>query len=150
MDPPVINEGGSDKAKKDEIPPGAYVERQVFCYCMPFKCMVIFIGIALIFDCFWETVQLIFIVINPHFESIYALLFGLILIPILVSAVFFIVWFCKDSKGTRALLPIGLIMAAIASFLLFLWIMVYILSIYPEKAVYISDYEKGHSSYSSE
>ena len=116
---------------------------------MPFKCLVIFTAIALFADFFFEFVNLLFIIFNPHFEAIYPLLFGLILIPILVAGIFFICWLCNDSKATRNLLPIGLIMSAIASFLLFVWILVYIEAIYPQKAVYLSEYEKGHYSYTS-
>ena len=118
---------------RQNIPAGDYVETQKFCFCMSLKCGIIFLAVFLIVNFLLEIVNLAVIASNEHFDSIYPTVYGIILIPIGVSVAFFIVWFCKDSKATRGLLPIGILLACIASLLLFIWIIVYISFMYNEK-----------------
>ena len=118
----------------------------MFCCCMSLKCGIIFIGIILIIDFFLECLNLYFIAENPYFDSIYPTIFAIILIPLAVVCGFFFYWFCKDSRESRKLLPIGLIIGAIAELALFIWIIVYICFIYQPKSVYVNKWDKQEYS----
>ena len=108
---------------------------------MPLKCGILFLGIVLQIDFVLESINCLFIFLNPYFDMIYGIVFAILLVGLLVPSIFFIMWYCKDNRDTRKLLPIGLIIAAVASLLLFLWILIYILVIYKYPYIYIGTSE---------
>ena len=109
---------------------------------MSLKCGIIFFGVILIGDALLETINLVIITQNEYFDSIYPLIFGVLLIFYFTAAAFFIYWFCKDSQTSRGYLPMALIFAAIGALCLGLWIIIYICCIYPHKQVYVNKYDR--------
>ena len=82
-------EGGSD------IPDGDYAEKRQFCYCFSLKCGVILVGILISVDLCIEIINLAFISLNVYFDTVYPVVYGLILIPLLVAAGFFIHYYAS-------------------------------------------------------
>ncbi len=72
---------------------------------------------------------------------------GLIFIFAIAAFLYFHYLVQRDSPSTRSIIPWSLIIAAIVSFLIVIWIIVYILYIYKHDKVYIVYYDKKDSKY---
>ena len=142
-DNPVPAEMAAPSANPNQIPAGDYVERRKFCYCMSLKVGIILIGILIIVDLVIEVINLIFISQNEYFDSVYPSIYGFILLPMVAAVALYIYYYSsRDSHSTRSNLPIALILATITSFLLVIWIIVYISAIYPKEKVYVNKWDK--------
>lgn len=110
---------------------------------MPLKIGIIVAGALIIIDCVLEILMLYFITQNDYFDKIYPMVYFLILLPLFAAAGLFIYYYAtKDSPFARSNLPIALILAVISSFLLFFWILIYILAIYPRDQVLVGKFDK--------
>ena len=135
---------------EDEGPkPGDYVENGKFCYCFSIKCGVIFFSILLIVDFFLECYDLVVILQNEYFATMYGGVYAALVVVFFAGAVLVGIYLVmKDSQWTRALIPWGFLLAAIANFLIAIWIIVYICVIYDKDKVYVAT--SGLDSSSSE
>merc|ERR1719329_1472679 len=88
---------------------------------------------------------------NENWDPIYFQVYVVILVLIFVSVVLVGIWlFPKDSATTRAILPWGFLVFAIANFILFFWVFIYLVLIFPSDEVYVErnrfikyDHEEG-------
>ena len=136
-DPPAMG------ADPNAVPAGDYVERRKFCYCMSLKVGIILIGVLIIVNLVIEIINLIFISQNEYFDMVYPSIYGFILLPMVAAVALYIYYFSsRDSHSSRSNLPIALILATITSFLLVIWILVYIGAIYPKDKVYVNKWDK--------
>ena len=89
-------------------------------------------------DFFIQCLNAYYVYDNEHFDAIYFQGYVAILCLYLVAIILVSIYlFPMDSPTTRAFLPWGFLVAAIASFALVLWIIIYITSIYDDDDVYI-------------
>ena len=130
--------------------PGEYVEQGKFCYCCTTKCGIITIAILLIIDFCIEVYNLIVILDNEYFDSMYGGVYAGILVVYFAAVVLlFIYLVAPDSPETRALIPWGFLVGAVANFLLVLWVIIYIGFLYENDKVYVGGMEGGSSDSSS-
>ena len=93
--------------------------------------MIITIAIFLIIDFCLELLQAYKIYDNIYFDPFYLYGYIFLLLIFFVAVVIISIYlFSRDSKETRAILPWGFLIAAIANLLLFFWILYYILFVY--------------------
>ena len=141
-DPPMEDEPMMDKPEADGPKPGEYVETRKTCFCLTRKCSVIFTGIFILINIFIEILNVAFMAQNEYFDSIYPTVYGVILLPLAVAAGFFLYYFiAKDSPTTRGLLPWGVILAGVTNLLIFIWVIVYITSLYKYDKVYVNSWD---------
>ena len=138
--------------KKEEQPatdgpqPGEYVEKGTFCYCCSTKCGIITIAIILIIDFFIEIYNVFLVFDNDFFDPMYGGVYVGILVVYFVAVVLvFIYLVATDSPGTRALVPWGFLLGAIANFLIVIWIIVYIGFIYDDDKIYMKKSDNSGS-----
>ena len=99
--------------------------------------------IVLIVFCF-EVMDYYFIATNEYFDLYYSYVYLTILFILMVAVIFqFYYWMADDSKDSREIVPWSFLLAAIANFLLVIWILVYILALYKREKVYDSYFEMG-------
>ena len=126
------------EADVDGPKPGEYVEKGTFCYCCSTKVGIIIIAILLIIDFFIEIYNVYVIYDNDFFDPIYGGLYISILVIYFVAVILLFVYLvATDSPGTRALVPWGFLLGAIANFLIVLWIIIYIGFMYDQEKVYL-------------
>ena len=88
------------------------------------------IQIALLFD-------------NLYMQTIFPVVYILILLPLLYAVGVFIEYFIRgDSKETRKKLPESFVFAAITSFLIVFWVFIYIAFMYDSDKVYVKEYDR--------
>ena len=92
----------------------------------------------LIIDFCFEIFNVYLIYDNDFFDPIYGNVYvGILVIYFVAVVLLFIYLVANDSKGTRALVPWGFLIGAIANFLIVIWIITYIGFIYEEDKVYL-------------
>jgi hypothetical protein len=65
-----------EKIRKEEnIPSSDYVEMRLFCFCFSVKCGLIFFGVIMLLDLFWEFFNGFEIATNANFEFLFAALY---------------------------------------------------------------------------
>mmetsp|Transcript_8292 Transcript_8292/g.13867 ORF Transcript_8292/g.13867 Transcript_8292/m.13867 type:complete len:152 (+) Transcript_8292:23-478(+) len=116
-----------------------------FCGCFSKKCGVIFLTTIVIANFFFEVIQIILISNNFYFDPVYPMVYALLLLPMAYSIGTFIYFYMNDTPGARERAREGFIFAAIANFLIALWIIIYITQIYPYDKVYIKEYDRFSS-----
>ena len=90
---------------------------------------------------------------NEYFEqdlSYFYVYLILVLFLAAASILFLIYAICKDSKGTRALLPWTFLIAFVISFLITLWIVIYITCIYRNQEVTVQNMNMSDEDSSDE
>ena len=108
------------------------------CECFSFKCIIITLAILLWLDFFIQCLNAYYVYDNEHFDQIYFQVYVAILVLYLAAVILVSIYlFPADSPETRAFLPWGFLVAAIASLLLVCWIIIYISSIYEDDDVYV-------------
>ena len=102
------------------------------------KCGIIFIGVVIVIDLIFNALELATVMTNEYFDVYYGIVF-LIFVVILLVAVGLMsyYWIAADSKDSRAVVPWGFLLAAIANLLIFIWVLVYILALYKKDKVYV-------------
>ena len=92
----------------------------------------------MILDFCWEVFMAYRIYSNIYFDPIYLQLFLIILIPFFVAVVLLSYYLiAPESRKSRSVIPWGFLMASIASFLIFIWVTVYIFFIYNKDSKYV-------------
>ena len=115
---------------------GKYYETRQFCCCFPYKCGIIFMIIILKIVFYYQIIECYFVFDNDYFDISYGIVYVLILLVYLVAAVLTTVYIaCDDSPGTRSLLTLAFLLAAIAELLIALWVIIYITAIYDKDYV---------------
>ena len=115
-----------------------YVEQRKLCMAFSYQCGIIFIGIVIILALIYYIVEFAFLVANDFFYAIYPVVYGLLLLPIALASVIFVFYFLKtNSPHTRRFLPEAILAVSICSFLLALWIFVYICLLDQHNNVYV-------------
>lgn len=118
--------------------PGEYVENRKFCCCAPFAYFIIFFSLIIEIDFIMQIFNVIVICQNEYLDDIFKIVYAVIVIFLLVAIVFMCIYRCggRDSRDARKCLPVGALTAAITDCLLFIWICVYIICIYPHPKVH--------------
>ena len=119
--------------------------------CCSTKWNAIYIAIFVFLDFAVECMNAYYINDNENWDPIYFQVYVVILVLIFVSVVLVGIWlFPKDSATTRAILPWGFLVFAIANFILFFWVFIYLVLIFPSDEVYVErnrfikyDHEEG-------
>ena len=122
-----------------KIPREHYEEKTACCGCCSTKCIVITLSIFLILDFFIELINLYKIGSNKYFEPEYLYVYGALVFVLFVAVVLVCYYlFAPDSKDSRSVVPSAFLIAGIAGVLIALWIVVYILFLYPKNEVYVT------------
>ena len=75
---------------------------------------------------------------NDYFSDLFYYIFLLCLCPFFFAGVIYFMFFCMtDSPWSRKTLACALLLAWISSFLMFLWIVIYISLVYPRDDLWI-------------
>ena len=127
----------------DGAPEGEFQETRKFCFCFNLKCGISFFGIFLILDFLFEIINVVFIAENDNFDKLFAIVYGLLLIfeVLAITAVLYY-WVSEESHNARKQLPWAAILAAVGSFAILTWIIIYIAAIYPYKKVYVNNWDR--------
>mmetsp|Transcript_21069 Transcript_21069/g.32642 ORF Transcript_21069/g.32642 Transcript_21069/m.32642 type:complete len:172 (-) Transcript_21069:223-738(-) len=148
MEPKMDEEAPLMENNNDSPGANDYIEQRKFCYCFSIKCGLITMGILLLLDFVMEIFAVINYSQNEYIDSTFIWVYVAILALFLVAFVMMCIFLCgKDSPGTRALLPWAFLIASIASFLIFIWIIVYFFCMYPGDKVYVTRAERGENDY---
>ena len=108
-----------------------YKETRRFCYCFSLKCGIIFLSVVILLDFLIEVLQVVAIFENEHFDPIYPQIYVSILSLFFISVALILVFIVgPDTPGIRLLVPWAFLIAAIANFLIAIWIIIYISAIY--------------------
>ena len=75
---------------------------------------------------------------NKNFDLYYGCVYAAILIPYFVAVCLALVYLIsKDSPGSRSVIPWAFIIASISSFIIAIWIIIYISGLYKKEKVYV-------------
>lgn len=108
------------------------------CVCFSFKCCVITLLILIFVDLFFQCINVYYIYDNEHFDPIFWQVYVGILFLYAVALVLACIYlFPKDSPETRAVVPWAFLVASIAAFALFFWIIIYVDFLYDDDKVYV-------------
>ena len=114
------------------MPPAA-IENQ---YCCSLRMLILIIAILLFVDFLRQLIYLTEIIINPYFSVWYGVGYALGLCIMVTAIVFICIYlFGYDSRENRKFAPWAFLLAAVASFLLALWVFIYIETVYQEDIV---------------
>ena len=109
-----------------------------FCLCFNLKCGIHFIGLYLTLNTILAILQIYFIQENDYFDALYELILLILIIPFFIGFMLFLLyWFGCDSAWHRGRLPLAVLMGALGSLLVFIWIMIFILAIYPDDEIWM-------------
>ena len=109
-----------------------------FCSCFSQKCGIIFLGSILIFTLIFYIIQAIIIFSNIYFDTIYPVIFVLLLLPLVYAVALHVEYYVRgDSPDSRKKLPESFVYAAITSFSLVLWIFLYVGFMYHDDQVQV-------------
>ena len=133
------------KLREDEnIPESDYVEMRQFCFCFSVKCGLIFFGVLMLLDLFWEFFNAFEIATNANFEFLFAAIYFVAVFLLFVClCVQFYFWCAKDTAGNRSVPQWSFLAASIVMFLLALWIAIYVEVMYGQERVWTPVYEKN-------
>ena len=116
------------------MPPSA-IENQ---YCCSLRFLLGIVAVILFLDFIRQIIYLTEIFINPYFSVWYGIGYLIILLVFTTAVILIAIFlFAKDSKENRKLAPWAFLLAAAASFLLALWVFLYIECVYREEIVKI-------------
>ena len=123
------------KEQKEDI----QEESSSCCACCTTKCMII-TGCAFVIYAFVAKIFTLYIIgTNKYFDPVYLWVYIFLVLALLVSVVGVCYYlFAQDSKETRAVVPWTFLIAAVASFLICIWIICYIFFIYEKNEVYVT------------
>ena len=136
----------------DPLPQDSIQERSTkndpkYLYCFSMKCAVTFFGIYITLDLILNCAHAYFINENDYLSEpfeIYYFIYIILLLPLFVAFTLFLIYYCeKDSTYERSKLPLAVLLAFSSSLLIFTWMVVYILAIYPYDDVFIGMGEKA-------
>ena len=75
---------------------------------------------------------------NHNFDLYYGFVYAAILIPYFVAVCLSLVYLiAKDSQGSRSVIPWSFLIASISSFIIAIWIIIYISALYKKEKVYV-------------
>ena len=112
-------------------------------YCCSFKFHLLFMGILLIIDFLFKCWGWIGIIMNPYFDSVYGIVYAVLLIVFVVGVVLISIYLCsEDSPKTRSYAPYAFLLGGIANVGVALWVIIYVTTIYED------EYIKTPSAYS--
>ena len=95
-----------------------------------------------------ECVNCYFIGTNDYFEANFAVVYVLLLVLLFIAAVMaFIYLILDDSRDSRNLVCWAFLLAAIANFLILLWVIIYIACIYDRTEVMVTSPEDNTNLY---
>ena len=95
-----------------------------------------------------ECVNCYFIGTNDYFEANYAVVYVLLLVLLFIAVVMAIIYLIlDDSRDSRELVSWAFLLAAIANFLIVLWIVIYIAFIYDRTEVMVTSPEDNTNLY---
>merc|ERR1712127_46865 len=104
--------------------------------CFPIKCGVILIGIfTFVLACILVTYNFFFI-LNEYVAWYFPIVVLVLLIPLVISVFFFVVFFTKDTISTRGKLGPACQLALISIALAAIWTLCYFIFLYKKDAVY--------------
>ena len=97
----------------------------------------------MICDLIFEIINVIFIAENENFDKLFAIVYGLLLIfEVLAIVAVLYYWVSDESHNARKQLPWAAILAAVGSFAICIWIIIYIAGIYPYNKVYVNNWDR--------
>lgn len=116
--------------------------------CFPIKCGVILIGIfTFVLACILVTYNFFFI-LNEYVAWYFPIVVLVLLIPLVISVFFFVVFFTKDTISTRGKLGPACQLALISIALAAIWTLCYFIFLYKKDAVYTGagdpEYQQGY------
>ena len=126
--------------KEEQQNPGDHYENKTACCgsCST-KCGVIILCIFLITDFLFELLNLYKIGSNKYFDPMYLYVYVALVTALFVAVILVCYYlFAPDSKESRSVVPWAFLVAGIAATLIALWIIVYILFLYPKNEVYVT------------
>ena len=105
-------------------------------------------SIVLCIDFVMECVNCYFIGTNDYFEANFAVVFVLLLVLLFIAVVMAIIYLIMDdSRDSRELVSWAFLLAAIANFLITVWIIIYIAFIYDRQEVMVTSPEDNTNLY---
>jgi len=116
--------------------------------CLPIKCGVLMIGIfTFVLACILITYNFFFI-LNEYVAWYFPVVVLVLLIPLVISVFFFVVFFTKDTISTRGKLGPACQLALISIALAAIWTLCYFIFLYKKDAVYTGagdpEYQQGY------
>ena len=109
--------------------------------------MVITFCIFLILDFLFEILHLYVIGTNKYFEPTYLYVYAGLVFALFVAVILVCYYlFAPDSKESRAVVPWAFLIAGIVGVLIALWIITYILFLYPKNDVYVTGMDDDKQS----
>ena len=91
----------------------------------------------------FEIINVIYIAENENFDALFAIVYGLLLIfEVCAIGLVLLYWVSDENHKYRKNLPWAPIIAAIGSFAIVIWIILYIGAIYPYKKVYVNNWDR--------
>ena len=128
----IANEPENDPNDNNPPQQSEYKEERKFLFCFSFKCGVTFFGLFIALDLTFEIFNVAYIATNPYFDSIFSIIYGFMMLPILGAFFIFVYyWISAESHKVRKQLTWGLVLSIIGSFLIVIWIILYIAAFYP-------------------
>ena len=77
---------------------------------------------------------------NDYFSDAFYYVFLFCLLPFFFATVIYFGFFCMtDSPWSRKSIPVALLLAFISSFLMFIWIIIYIYGVYQRDDLYVGN-----------
>ena len=113
--------------EKVAMPPAA-VENT---YCCSLRFVMGMVAVVLFLDFIRQVIYLTEIFINPYFNICYGIVYLIILLVFATAVVLIAIFlFARDTKENRKLAPWSFLLAAVSSFLLALWVFLFIETIH--------------------
>jgi len=134
-----------DPVPKDNLEPcccclcvcsNEFTEDRSCCGCFPIKCGIVVIGGFTYFVTLVLLIWNFFLFMNDYIHWWFTFVVLLLYIPLIIGAAFFVSFFTKDTKTTRALIRTACILILVSLVLVVIWYLVYFIWIYKKDGFY--------------
>lgn len=114
------------------------------CGCFPIKCGVYCIGIITFALLMFLFVEIFYCLLNEYYDWWYVAVGEALLIPLIIAATFFVVFFGKETDTSRSTLYVGCQLVLISVTLLAVWNVCYMYFFYKYRDVYTGTADLGY------
>ena len=126
-----LGDDSSPLIEQDKVPPEEYIEKTRYCGCCTPKCLIIFLGLIVLFDWVIEVMFSGDLVDNEYYDPIYMQVYlGLLGIYAVSLGLFLAYLVSTDGPCSRCLVPFAVLIAALVNFAIVTLIFVYIYHYY--------------------
>jgi hypothetical protein len=113
-----------------------YTSESRCCGCFPIKCGVLAIGIFTILLTIYLVTMNFFLILNDYVHWYFPFIILILLVPLIISSNFFVVFFTKDTANSRGRLYTASLFGVISSALVCVWVVCYYVFIYKLDTVF--------------